>query len=159
MVKPALIVLASIVIVAVLTAGCINSTTPSPSPSPTASGTSAALEGTTWSLTSLATEGTATDVLPNTTVTISFDNGNVTGSSGCNRYFAHYELSDQNITFTSIFGATLMYCTDPGVMTQETTYMQLLLNATAYVISEDTLSLVNADGQDQLIFTAVNGTA
>ena len=158
MVKPALIVLASIVTITVLTAGCINSTTPPPSPSPTASGTSAALEGTTWSLTSLVTEGTATDVLPNTTVTVSFDNGNVTGSSGCNRYFGHYELSDKNITFTSL-GSTLMYCTDPGVMTQETTYMQLLLNATAYVISEDTLSLVNADGQDQLIFTAVNGTA
>ncbi len=158
MVKPVLIALVSTVIVAALTAGCVNSITPSPSPSPTVSNTSAALEGTTWSLTSLVTEGITTDVLPNTTVTIAFDNGNVTGSAGCNRYFSHYESSDQNIAFTSI-GSTLMYCTDPGVMTQETTYMQHLQNTTAYAISDDTLSLVNADGQDQLVFAMVNGTA
>ncbi len=159
MAKSSHIVLTSIVALAVLTAaGCVNSATPSPSPSPAPSGAPVLFERTTWTLTSFVTEGGTTNVLPNTTITITFSGGNATGSAGCNGYFAHYELSGHNITITSL-GSTLMYCTNPGVMTQETTYVQLLQNIAAYAISADTLSLVNGAGQVQLVFRAVNATA
>ena len=159
MTKSSLIVLTSIVAIAALTAaGCVNSAAPSPSPSPAPSGAPVLLEGTMWTLTSFVTEGGTTNVLPNTTITITFNGGNATGSAGCNRYFAHYELSGHNITITSL-GSTLMYCGNPGVMIQETTYEQLLQSTAAYAISGDTLSLINGAGQDQLVFRAVNATA
>ncbi len=159
MAKRSLTVLTSIVILAALAvAGCVNSTTSS-SPSPASSGASGPLEGTNWTLTSLMAEEGTTNVLPNTTVSAAFYNGNVTGSSGCNRYFGHYELSGQNnITFTSL-GSTVMYCDVPGVMTQEVTYMSLLQNTTTYTVSAGTLSLSNGAGQVQLSFSAANATA
>ncbi len=159
MVDRSLIVLTSIVtLVVLMTAGCVNSTTPTSSPS-TIVAKASPLEGTTWTLTSLQTEDGTANALPNTTVTAAFNNGNVTGSSGCNHYFAHYDLSGQNnITFISL-GSTVMYCTDPGVMDQETTYVRLLQNTTAYVTSVDTLSLLNGGGQVQLVYRAGNATA
>lgn len=159
MAKSSIILLTSIVILAVLTtAGCVNNTTPSSSPS-TITAEATTLEGTTWTLTSLQTEEGTTKVLPNTTITAAFNNGNATGSSGCNHYFARYGLSGQNnITFSSL-GSTVMYCTNPGVMTQETSYLRLLQNITAYTVTADTLALFNKGGQVQLVFKAVNATA
>ncbi len=153
------IVLASIVtLIVLMTAGCVNSTTSTPSPSMGPSKAPPSLEGTTWMLSSLLTKEGTTNVLPNTTVTASFTNGNVTGSSGCNRYFGHYELSgQQNITFASL-GSTVMYCESPGVMTQETTYILLLQNTTSYTMSANTLSLLNGVGQVQLVFSMANAT-
>jgi heat shock protein HslJ len=52
-----------------------------------------------------------------------------------------------------------MYCTTPdGVMTQETTYLLLLKNVTAYTISDDQLTLTNELGHAQLVFNAANAT-
>lgn len=160
MAKRSLIVLTGIVILVVFAAaGCVNSTTSPSSPSSAPSKAAVPLEGTSWTLTSLVTEEGSTNVLPNTTITATFINGNVTGSSGCNRYFGHYELSDQsNVTFTSL-GSTVMYCETPGVMDQETTYMALLQNTAGYTMNADTLSLLNGAGQVQLIFHSVNATA
>ncbi len=160
MAKRSLIALTGIVILLVLAAaGCVNSTTPPSGPSSAPSEATGPLEGTSWTLTSLVTEDGTTHVLPNTTITATFIDGNVTGSSGCNRYFGHYELSDQsNVTFTSL-GSTVMYCETPGVMDQETTYMALLQNSTAYTTSADTLSLLNGTGQVQLTFRPLNATA
>ncbi len=162
MAKRSLILFTTIVVLAALTiAGCVHDTSP---PSPTSRSlttvtTTPPLEGTTWMLTSLQTEEGTANVLPNTTVTATFNDDNVTGSSGCNRYFARYSLSGQDaITFTSL-GSTVMYCTNPGVMTQETTYVRLLQNTTGYAVSADTLSLLNGRGQVQLVFKATNATA
>ncbi len=146
-------------LVTLVTAGCVNSTTSPSGPSSAPSEAADPLNGTSWTLTSLLTEAGTTNVLSNTTITATFINGNVTGSSGCNRYFGHYELTDQrNVTFTSL-GSTVMYCETPGVMDQETTYVALLQNTTTYAVSADTLSLLNGAGQVQLTFRPVNATA
>ncbi|MGZ4925516.1 MAG: META domain-containing protein [Halobacteriota archaeon] len=93
-------------------------------------------------------------MLSKTTVTATFDNGNITGSAGCNRYAAGYQLSGDGITISSIT-STLMYCIAPdGVMTQETTYLLLLKNVTAYTINNDQLTLLDVTGDSQLIFKA-----
>jgi heat shock protein HslJ len=141
-------------------AGCTSNVTPSPNAT-TTSTTSPALqfEGTTWKLTSLATETGLNNTLPNTTITANFDDGNVTGSSGCNRYFGGYQLNTTKIKIGPI-GSTLMFCTDPdGVMTQETSYHLLLLNVTSYAISNNKLTLSNNQGNPQLVFEAALNTA
>jgi heat shock protein HslJ len=92
--------------------------------------------------------------LPDTTITATFVDGNVTGSSGCNRYFGSYQLNQTQIKIGPI-GSTLMFCADPeGVMTQETGYHLLLLNVTSYAISDNKLTLSDSLGNPQLVFEA-----
>ena len=134
-------------------AGCTSNVTPSPNATSTTS-PALQLEGPMWILTSLATETGVNNSLPNTTITATFEDGNVTGSSGCNRYFGSYQLNKTQIKIGPI-GSTLMFCADPdGVMTQETSYHLLLLNVTSYAISNDTLTLSDSLGNPQLVFEA-----
>jgi Heat shock protein len=138
-------------------AGCTSSVKPSPNATSTTS-SALQLEGTTWKLTSLATETGVNNTLPNTTITAIFDDGNVTGSSGCNRYFGSYQLNKTEINFGQV-GSTLMFCADPdGVMTQETTYLLLLKDVTSYAISNNELTLSDSLGNPQLVFEAALNT-
>jgi heat shock protein HslJ len=157
MTKSSLILLVSVLLLATLSiSGCANSVSPSSHPSSAPS--SPSLEQTAWVLTSFATETGQENVLSNTTVTATFDNGNITGSAGCNRYSAGYQLSGNGIAISSIT-STLMYCTAPdGVMTQESTYLLLLKNVTAYTINNGQLTLSNDLGDGQLVFNAATAT-
>ena len=138
-------------------AGCTSSVKPSPNATSTTS-PALQLEGTTWKLTSLATETGVNNTLPNTTITANFNDGNVTGSSGCNRYFGSYQLNKTEINFGQV-GSTLMFCADPdGVMTQETTYLLLLKDVTSYAISNNELTLSDSLGNPQLVFEAALNT-
>ena len=138
-------------------AGCTSSVKPSPNATSTTS-SALQLEGTTWKLTSLATETGVNNTLPNTTITAIFDDGNVTGSSGCNRYFGSYQLNKTEINFGQV-GSTLMFCADPdGVMTQETTYLLLLKDVASYAISNNELTLSDSLGNPQLVFEAALNT-
>ncbi|MGZ5521061.1 MAG: META domain-containing protein [Halobacteriota archaeon] len=138
-------------------AGCTSSVKPSPNATSTTS-PALQLEGTTWKLTSLATETGVNNTLPNTTITAIFDDGNVTGSSGCNRYFGSYQLNKTEINFGQV-GSTLMFCPDPdGVMTQETTYLLLLKDVTSYAISNNGLTLSDSLGNPKLVFEAALNT-
>ncbi len=138
-------------------AGCASNVTPSPNAT-TTSTSALQLEGTAWKLTSLATETGMINTLPNTTITATFDDANVTGSSGCNRYFGSYQLNKTEIKIGQI-GSTLMFCVDPdGVMTQETTYLLLLTNVTSYAISNNELTLSDSLGNPQLVFEAARNT-
>jgi heat shock protein HslJ len=134
-------------------AGCTSNVTPSPNATATTNTLPALqLERPTWILTSLATETGMTNTLPDTTITATFVDGNVTGSSGCNRYFGSYHQTQIKI---GPVGSTLMFCADPeGVMTQETGYHLLLLNVTSYAISDNKLTLSDSLGNPQLVFEA-----
>lgn len=152
--KKTLSVLVVTLLLAVSSAGgCAANISPAARPSSAPTGSHAGqLAQTTWALTSYAGETGQQAVLPNTTITASFDGGNMTGSAGCNRYSASYHLSGNEITVSSI-ASTLMSCTTPdGVMTQETTYLLLLKTVTAYTISDDVLTLSGEAGSPQLIF-------
>ena len=138
-------------------AGCTSSVKPSPNATSTTS-SALQLQGATWNLTSLATETGVNNTLPNTTITAIFDDGNVTGSSGCNRYFGSYQLNKTEINFGQV-GSTLMFCADPdGVMTQETTYLLLLKDVASYAISNNELTLSDSLGNPQLVFEAALNT-
>jgi heat shock protein HslJ len=160
MTKSSLVLLISALLLATAaTVGCTSNVTPSPHTSTSSSSPSTLqLEGTTWSLTSLATETGTNNTLPNTTVTAKFDGGNITGSSGCNHYGGSYQLNKTEIKIESIL-STLMFCEDPpGVMTQEASYILLLQNVTTYAISNNKLTLSDSLGNPQLVFEAVLNT-
>ena len=153
--KSSLVLLMSMLLLSTAAAaGCTSNVTPSPNATATTTLPALQLERPMWILTSLATETGMNNSLPNTTITATFEDGNVTGSSGCNRYFGSYQLNKTQIKIGPI-GSTLIFCADPdGVMTQETSYHLLLLNVTSYAISNDTLTLSDSQGNPQLVFEA-----
>ena len=110
------------------------------------------LNGTGWTLTGYVHNGTPAQALSGTTVTLDFgDDGRITGSAGCNRYFAFYEVKGTVITIGQA-GSTEMYCGTPGVMEQESTYLTLLGQATTITVKDDRLTLADAKGTTILTF-------
>lgn len=113
------------------------------------------LNGTGWTLTGYVHDGTPVQVLNGTTVTLAFgDGGRITGSAGCNHYFASYEVKGTGITIGQA-GSTEMYCTTPGVMEQESTYLSLLGQATTVTVDGDRLTLSDAKGTPVLSFNKI----
>lgn len=133
---------AAAVSLAGLLAGCTGNGSPPPLP------------GTAWRLSEIRDgTGAPVPVLPGTEVTAVFSaDGKVTGSAGCNRYFAWYTTDGERITVTGA-GSTKMFCGDPeGVMIQESRFLELLTAATSYSIDGKTLTLQGNAGQPLLVF-------
>jgi uncharacterized lipoprotein YbaY len=86
-------------------------------------------------------------VIIDTEMTATFGaDGQVTGSAGCNNYFAGYELDGDSIAIGPA-GATMMMCAEPeGIMEQEQQYLAALGTAATYRIDLDRLELRTADG-------------
>jgi heat shock protein HslJ len=121
-----------------------------------------ALEGATWVLQAYGSAQNPTPVLPGTEITAIVTGrvaangtvGTVTGSAGCNQYFAGYQADAGKLTLSPI-GSTRKFCGDPaGVMDQEQQYFALLSSATQYRVAGDQLELTSADGSQLLRFTA-----
>jgi heat shock protein HslJ len=113
------------------------------------------LDGSGWSLTGYSPNGTSLQTLNGTTVTMVFkDAGQITGSAGCNHYFARYEIKGTAITFGQA-GSTEMYCTAPGVMEQESAYLGLLGRVTSVAADNDLLTFADARGTPVLTFARI----
>jgi hypothetical protein len=92
------------------------------------------LEGTTWLL---------DRTIPGSEVTALFDNGQVSGSAGCNTYQATYRSTRAAGRNTIEFGPlaiTRMMCDEP-LMEQEGLYLAALESATDYVVEGFALSI------------------
>lgn len=112
------------------------------------------LEGTTWNLNSCVNEKGLVSVLPNTKITVHFQDGRVSGSAGCNSYLGTYHISGSTITIGPL-SSTRMFCGEPeGLMEQEGNYLAALKSAAHYEITGSTLEMTNADGIQILTFTA-----
>jgi heat shock protein HslJ len=86
-------------------------------------------------------------VLEGTETTITFENGQINGSAGCNSYFGSYEVSGQNLT-TGQIGATEMYCTEPeGLWEQEVFFLETLNDAQRYELMDERLMIFRSDGE------------
>ncbi len=110
------------------------------------------LVGTSWTVIGYNNgRGGVTSVLAGTELTATFGaDGQVTGSAGCNSYFAGYELDGQAISIGQA-GITEMFCMEPdGVMDQEAEFMAALQRAATYTIEWDRLQLRDADGALQV---------
>ena len=105
------------------------------------------LEGTSWRLVTLGGAG----LIPGTEITLTFEQRQVHGSSGCNTYGGSYEVDGDKITMTDLYN-TEMACMDPqGVMDQETEYLELLRDAQAFQIDEAEL-VIEAASDEVLAF-------
>jgi heat shock protein HslJ len=145
---PLLPVLAGLVILLpiLLVAGCTGN---APGPS------TLHLNGTGWTLTDYVSNGRSVKTLDGTTVTMVFsEEGRITGSAGCNHYFASYDLKGTKITIGQA-GSTMMYCMGAGVMEQESAYLELLNQAASVSSGNDRLTIANATGTTILSFARI----
>jgi heat shock protein HslJ len=110
------------------------------------------LGGTGWTLTGYVHNGTPVQALTTTKVTLDFGNeSKISGTAGCNHYFASYEVKGTAITIGQA-GSTMMYCGEPGVMDQESAYLTLLGQAKSIIVDGDQLTLADAKGTTILTF-------
>ncbi len=123
----------------VLTSGCM---TPATVP----------LNGTAWRLVSYDNGTSMVPVLDGTTVTAEFRAEQMGGSAGCNHYFATYATGSINSLRIEGIGSTEMYCTAPGIMDQESTYLALLGKARQYSVEGGTMTFSDEAGRKLLVF-------
>jgi heat shock protein HslJ len=71
------------------------------------------------------------------TITASFDGGQITGSA-CNNYFGEYTIGVDDLSFSSI-GSTEMFCDD--TMEQEQEYFEALADINGWILEGATLEL------------------
>jgi heat shock protein HslJ len=109
-----------------------------------------------WSATGFLREDAFRTLVPGTEITITFgDDGEVTGSAGCNTYTATYEIEAEAIEITSP-AATRMACAEPaGVMEQEQAYLALLPTAASYRLDGGSLQLLGDDGTGLVSYSRV----
>ncbi len=111
------------------------------------------LEGTAWTLTTIAKPDTqaVSSTIAGTRVTAQFDAGTVSGSGGCNTYHGTYEASGTSLTFGPL-AATRKMC-EQDVSTQEQGYLAALDATASFTIDGDQLSLSDDAGQMLLQFS------
>ena len=101
------------------------------------------LAGTSWQVMNYNNGKQAVVSLINgTEITASFgEDGRVTGSAGCNNYFAAYGTQEGNISISGA-GATRMFCAEPqGIMEQESAYLTALQSVATYQIEADRMEM------------------
>jgi heat shock protein HslJ len=113
------------------------------------------LNGTRWALTDYVTDGVTRQALNGSPITLEFsDDGRITGSAGCNHYFADYGIKGTTITIGQA-GSTEMYCSAAGVMDQESLYLRQLATASSVTAGNDRLTFANANGATILSYTRI----
>ncbi|MEJ2735224.1 MAG: META domain-containing protein [Anaerolineae bacterium] len=118
------------------------------------------LAGPTWELTWYDNgRGGLTTPLAGTEITALFgEDGQLSGSAGCNNYTTSYEAAEADDADKITVGpaaSTLMECPEPeGIMEQEFAYLAALTTATKYEIEGDELRLLNAEGLKAAVYTA-----
>ncbi len=113
-------------------------------------GADEALEDTDWVLEYYGEEDNLAPALQGSEPSARFnsDDGQVSGSAGCNHYFAVYELDGENLTIRDM-GSTEMWC--EGKMDQEREFMDILNMAESYQVTDDELRITG--GGAILIFS------
>lgn len=116
--------------------------------------TVATFENTLWSLAALTyPDGTVSDLVPDTKITIQFADGEFNGNGGCNGYFGTYELDGDMITLGPV-GSTQKLCLPEEINAQESAYFAQLSTVTQFALSENILLMLNADGNAIFVYEA-----
>ena len=101
------------------------------------------LEGTSWELVNIQKHLVADGI----TITATFQDGAVSGSSGCNSYSGSYETDGKEISFGPL-ASTLMACMDPdNVMEQESQFLAWLQEAQSFSVNQGELMIFTPDGE------------
>ena len=110
---------------------------------------SVSLEGTSWRLVTLGN----LQPVEGSTITISFEDGQVSGSSGCNSYGGEYQVIGEKLEI-GVLMSTLMACADPAMMDQESSYMKMLENAQNVKVVNNQLQIFGS-GSEAMTFSPV----
>lgn len=103
------------------------------------------LEDSQWQLVQYVnTAGDTIDRLQGSIVEMRLSDGKLSGTAGCNRYFAGYSIDGKNLTFAQPIGASMKLC-PPLLMEQEQAYLGLLNKVDTYQIDNTTLVLLNTE--------------
>ena len=105
------------------------------------------LEGVTWDVTGF-NNGRSAVVGPivGTTLTLSFADGTVQGSAGCNTFRATYTSKGDHLDIGPAI-TTRMACPGDGVMQQEQQFLTALSTATTWTLQGGMLDVHRADGE------------
>lgn len=130
-----------LVIAAVALAACTGST----------GGSGGTLTGVTWGLTSYTVDGELTAVPDGVVADATFaDDGNLSGSGGCNRFTGTYTVEGSSLTIGPV-GSTQMFCEGPG-SDVESSYLQSLSAAKSFTATAEQLTLFDESGKAILEF-------
>ena len=94
-------------------------------------------------------DGSATATkLPGTTVTVLFgEDGEVSGSAGCNTFTGTYTVGSGGTLAVGPLATTSTTCAEPeGIMDQEAAYLAALQSAAEFSIEADQLYILNGSG-------------
>ena len=144
---------AILVLIALGLAACSAITVePAPAEPPRAQADAIRLENRPWRLVSYANAQAETvTARKEPAAVVTFEDGGVGGTSGCNSFFGSYTLDGDLISIEQI-GSTLMACPDP-LMQQEQDFLAALSAAAGYAIDGETLQLLDAAGSAVATFT------
>ncbi len=110
------------------------------------------LRDATWVLMSSGEPNSPQSVPPGVIITANFStDGQLSGNSGCNSYFADYTTQEDQITITQP-GSTMMAC--PIGMEEEAEYLAALAQAEQYSITGRDLSITYDNGSGVLNFSS-----
>jgi len=112
------------------------------------------LEDTKWFLRSYGENDNLKAIIEDTEITAIFNSaeGEVSGSGGCNTYFARYEVKGSKLAIFEM-AFTEIACVSPeGIMEQEQEFISLLANAQSFQADDTTLTIFCSGGR-QLYFT------
>ena len=112
------------------------------------------LDDTKWFLRSYGEQNNLQVIIEGTEITATFNSakGEVSGSAGCNTYFARYEVIGTKLSISEM-AFTEMACVSPeGVMEQEQEFLAILAGAQSFQADDTTLTIFCSGGQ-QLYFT------
>lgn len=109
---------------------------------------SGTLADTNWILATLNGQAALSD----TEVTIRFEDGQLGGTDGCNRYSTSYTVSGAQIKLDKNVASTMMACAEP-IMGQAAAYITALTEAATYKIDGGQLTLLDAGGKVLATFT------
>lgn len=105
-----------------------------------------ALELITWQLVSYrADDGSTVEALSDRPATLLFQDGQVSGTTGCNRFFNGYTLEGDQLTISS-GGSTRMACISEALAAQENAILAGLPAVTSYTQTGEQLRLLDGDG-------------
>ncbi|WP_158083073.1 META domain-containing protein [Methyloprofundus sedimenti] len=104
-----------------------------------------------WQLQSYLSEQGMQSALADTQASIEFSERKVSGSTGCNRYFADYQLIGDDTLKISQTGLTMMICVE-AIAAQEQQFLKNLAEINFYLFQDQQLRLLDADREVRLVF-------
>ena len=114
------------------------------------------IEDTKWFLESYGEQDDLKAIIEDTEITATFNSAKdeVSGSGGCNTYFAKYEVKGSKLSIFEM-AFTEMACISPeGIMEQEQVFLSLLTNAQSFQADDTTLTIFCSGGQTLYFTTA-----